>query len=434
MFPEATTINADDATGIGLYYTKIPGTGGRIRQEIDDFCVEELTNRVETEKGSYLIVELTKRNWDTHRLIRELSRILRVSQDRFGWAGTKDKRALTRQRISIWDMSEEELARVRLKDVELKPVGRSNKKISLGDLWGNRFKITIRDIGLSQEEALSRVKDISLELEPGAPNFFGVQRFGESRPVTHVVGEAIARGNFREAAFTYIARPFPGEPEEIQKARQYVLDTGDLREGLKRYPVRLQFERAMMNYLIAHPDDYTGAFRVLSPNLQKMFLHAYQSYIFNRILSRRILTGLSIHEAYSGDIVCFKNEMGLPDTSRLQKVTADNLDGINNLIKRGRAFVTAPLVGYDTAFAEEKPGEIEKEVVKELNIDLEGFRVPAMPELASKGLRKEIVLPFKLEFGVMEDDVNAGKTKVVLEFSLQKGSYATTVLREYMKK
>lgn len=251
--------------------------------------------------------------------------------------------------------------------------------------------------------------------------------------MTHVVGEAIVRGNFKEAALTYIARPFPDEPEEIRNVRKYVLDTSDFKAGLKMYPVRLQFEISMMNYLIAHPEDYTGAFRVLSPNLQKMFLHAYQSYIFNIILSRRIQAGLSIHEAYEGDIVCFKNEMGMPDTSRLQKVTADNLDGINNLINKGRAFVTAPLVGYDTQLAEGKPGEIEREVVKEMNIDLEGFKVPDMPELTSKGLRKEIILPFKLELSAKEDDINAGKTMVVLEFSLPKGSYATTVLREYMK-
>jgi tRNA pseudouridine13 synthase len=407
--------------------------GGVIRQEIEDFCIEELTNRVESTNGNYIIVELTKKNWEVHHLIRDLSSILRVSQKRFGWAGTKDKRAITKQKISIWDIGEEELARVRLRDVELKLVGRSNKKISLGDLWGNRFKITVRKIEFPIEETLSRVKAINQELEKGVPNFFGVQRFGENRPVTHVVGEAIQRGDFRDAALTYIARPFPGEPEEIKKARQFVWDTLDFKEGLKIFPANLQFERAMMNHLISHPEDYPGSFMALSPNLQKMFLHAYQSYIFNKILSRRIESGLSINEAYDGDIVCFKNEMGLPDTSRLQKVTGENLDGINNLIIRGRAFVTAPLVGYETGFANGLPGEIERAVVSMMKVDLEGFRVPLMPALGSKGLRREIILQLRSEFSMAEDELNPGMTKLILGFSLQKGSYATIVLREFMK-
>jgi tRNA pseudouridine13 synthase len=433
FIPGCITITKDITIGIGLYYTKIPGIGGVIRQEIEDFCVEELTNRIETQNGQYLIAELTKTNWDIHHLVRDLARILRVSQTRFGWAGTKDKRAITKQKISIWDITEDELARVHLKDIEFKPIGRSNKKVSLGDLWGNRFKITIRNIGLSPDETNTRVKSITDELEKGVPNFFGVQRFGENRPVTHVVGESILRGDIKEAALTYIAKTYPEENEDIRKARQFVWETRDFKEGVKIYPLHLQFERAMMSHLIAHPDDHAGAFRALSPNLMAMFLHAYQSYIFNLILSRRIGTGMLIHQAYEGDIVCFKNEMGLPDTSRLQKVTKDNLDGINNLINRGRAFVTAPLVGYETQFAEGAGGEIEHAVVKELNIDLEGFKVPAMPELSSKGLRREIIVPFKPEFSVSEDEVNIGKTKVTLSFSLQKGSYATTILREYMK-
>lgn len=392
-----------------------------------------MTNRIETTNGQYLIAELTKSNWDIHHLVRDLARILRVSQTRFGWAGTKDKRAITKQKISIWDINEDDLARVHLKDIEFKPIGRSNKKVSLGDLWGNRFKITIRNIEFLQDETLSRIKSITDELEKGVPNFFGVQRFGENRPVTHIVGEAILRGDFKEAALTYISKAYPEENEEIRKARQFVWDSGDFKTGVKIYPLHLQFERAMMNHLIAHTDDYTGAFRALSPKLMAMFLHAYQSYIFNLILSRRIASGMLIHKAYEGDIVCFKNERGLPDTSRLQKVTMDNLDGINNLINRGRAFVTAPLVGYETQFAEGAAGEIERAVVKELNIDLEGFRVPSMPELSSRGLRREIIVPFKPEFTIDKDELNAGKTKVILGFSLQKGSYATTILREYMK-
>ncbi|MDP2767694.1 MAG: tRNA pseudouridine(13) synthase TruD, partial [Candidatus Methanoperedens sp.] len=163
----ATIIPSDNTIGISLYYTRNPGLGGRIRQQIEDFVVEELTNRVETTNGKYLIVELTKKNWDIHHLVRDLARILRISQNRFGWAGTKDKRAITKQKISVWDMGEEDIGRVRLRDVELKAIGRSNKKISLGDLWGNRFKIAVRNIELSQEETLVRVKTITQELLRG---------------------------------------------------------------------------------------------------------------------------------------------------------------------------------------------------------------------------------------------------------------------------
>ncbi len=426
-------MTTDNAIGIGLYYTRTPGTGGVIRQRAEDFYVEELTNRVETTNGKYLIAELTKTNWDIHHLVRDLARILKISQNRFGWAGTKDKRAVTRQKISIWDIDWDELALVHLKDIEFKFTGRSNKKVNLGDLWGNRFRIIIRNIELSREETELRVKTITRELEKGFPNFFGGQRFGEQRPVTHIVGKAMLHGDFKEAALTYIAGCFPQENEEIRKARRFVSETSDFKEGLKIYPLRFQFERAMMNHLISHPDDYTGAFRVLSPKLMEMFLHAYQSYIFNLILSRRIESGMLIYRAYEGDIVCFKNEVGLPNTGRLQKVTDDNIDGINNLINRGRAFVTAPLVGYGIQFAECAPGEIERGIVNELGINLEWFRVPLMPELASRGIRREIIVPFKPEFLVEQDELNLGKIKITLDFTLQKGSYATTILREYMK-
>jgi len=115
---------------------------------------------------------------------------------------------------------------------------------------GNRFKITIRNIGSSPEDTLQRVTSITHEIEKGVPNFFGVQRFGENRPVTHVVGEAILKGDIKEAALTYIAKAYPEENEGIRKARQFVSDTGDFKEGVKIYPLHLQFERAMMS----HPD------------------------------------------------------------------------------------------------------------------------------------------------------------------------------------
>jgi tRNA pseudouridine13 synthase len=421
--------------GISLYSTDTEGTGGWLRQEVEDFIVREITNREEGKEGKYLILELTKRDWDTHHLTRTLSKVLQISQKRIGVAGTKDKRALTTQKISIFDIDASEVEHVHLKDIELKVLGRSRKSIELGDLWGNDFTLIIRNIASSPEETKKLLDKTTNEIlaQSGVPNFFGIQRFGSIRPVTHLVGKAIVEGDFEKAALLYIAEPFPDEPDETKEARQFVKETHDFKEGLKTYPLRLGHERAMMNHLIANPNDFAGTFLVLPKNLYRMFVHGYQSYIYNIILCRRIEKGLPLNQAVEGDIVCFKNDAGLPDSSKTEKVTAETVAGVNRLIKRKRAFITAPLPGYNTEFASGVPGEIEQEVLQELSVPLEGFNIEKIPEMSSKGTRREVLLQAEPKFEVADDELNPGKSKVVLEFMLPKGSYATTVLREYMK-
>ncbi len=421
--------------GISLYSTDTDGLGGQLRQEVEDFIVREITNREEGQEGKYLILELVKRDWDTHHLTRTLAKILQVSQKRISVAGTKDKRALTTQKISIFDIDAKEIEKIHLKDVELKVLGRSRKSVELGDLWGNNFRITIRNITNSSEETHKLLEKTTNEIlaQGGVPNFFGIQRFGSVRPVTHLVGKAIVEGDFEKAALLYIAEPFPDEPEDTRKARQFVKETRDFKEGLKMYHLHLGHERAMMNHLIANPDDFAGSFLVLPKNLYRMFVHGYQSYIYNTILCRRIEKSLPLNEAIEGDIVCFKNEYGLPDSSKTEQVTAETVNAMNRLIKRNRAFITAPLPGYSTEFASGVPGEIEQAVLDELKVPLQGFNIEKIPEMSSKGTRREVILQVEPKFEVGEDELNPGKSKAVLEFMLPKGSYATTVLREYMK-
>ncbi|MGA9187409.1 MAG: tRNA pseudouridine(13) synthase TruD [Methanosarcina sp.] len=421
--------------GIDIYSTGTDGLGGQLRQEVEDFIVKEITNREEGTEGKYLVLELTKHDWDTHHLTRTLSKILQISQKRISVAGTKDKRALTTQKISIFDIDASEIEKIHLKDIELKVLGRSRKSVELGDLWGNEFIITIRDIASSPEETGDLLEKTTNDIliQGGVPNFFGVQRFGSVRPVTHLVGKAIVEGDFEKAALLYIADSFPAEPEETKKARQSVKETRDFKEGLKTYPLRLGHERAMMNHLIANPDDFAGSFLVLPKNLYRMFVHGYQSYIYNIIICRRIEKGLPLNQAVEGDIVCFKNDVGLPDSSKTEKVTAETVNAMNRLIKRNRAFITAPLPGYNTEFASGIPGEIEQEVIQELKVPLTGFNIEEIPEMSSKGIRREVLLQVEPKFEVAEDELNPGKSKAVLKFMLPKGSYATTVLREYMK-
>ncbi|MDI6889003.1 MAG: tRNA pseudouridine(13) synthase TruD [Methanocellales archaeon] len=417
----------EQKVGIELYLTKTPGIGGRIRGQIEDFYVDEITNREEGTEGKYLIVELTKRDWDTHHLIRELSRALGVSQKRFGFAGTKDKRALTKQKMSIWDTDEDALERINLPGVELKVIGRSNKKVALGDLWGNKFRIAIRDVEPPLDVVKERMMSITEEIVQagGVPNFFGVQRFGVRRPITHLIGEAIVRGDFEGAALTYLAEVSPDEAEEVQSARSALAKDLKFQEALKEFPLFLRYERAMLNVLAQNPKDHIGALRVLPQKLQQMFVHAHQSYIFNKILSERLRRGLPLNSALPGDIVCFPNKAGLPNVLRTQRVTEDNAEGINNLIGKKRAFITAPLVGYESQLADGVPGEIERSVIESMKIEKDDFRIPDVPELASKGRRREILSHLHPTYEV--------KQEVALQFSLPKGSYATTVLREYMK-
>ncbi|MDI3486674.1 MAG: tRNA pseudouridine13 synthase, partial [Methanolobus sp.] len=313
--------------GIDLYCTDAEGIGGVLRQEPEDFIVKEITNREEGDSGKNLILELTKTNWDMHHLVRDMSRKLGISQKRIGFAGTKDKRAKTTQKISIYDVSEEEIENFYLKDVELKVIGRSTRSIGLGDLYGNEFIITIRDIDMEPGQLNKTLEAATKEIAEygGVPNFFGVQRFGAVRPVTHLVGEQLLRSDAEKAAMIYIAKSFPDEMDDIKVVRDFVWETRDFVEGLKTYPLRLRYERAMMHYLVENPGDYAGSFSVLSPNIRKMFIHAYQSYVFNRIICKRIENGLSLNIASPGDIVCFRNKEGLPDTGKMQASTDENV-------------------------------------------------------------------------------------------------------------
>ena len=440
----------EQIAGIDTYLSKTPGIGGRIRSNPGDFRVIEVWDAGQQTGGQYLIVRLTKENWDAHHLIRELSRRFRVSNSRFGWAGTKDKRAVTTQRIGIWDPDrtiEAMVPNVRISGVELEIIGRSDKKVSLGDLMGNEFRIVVQDIDMTEQEVRERIESISGELSRagGCPNFYGMQRFGTIRPITHEVGKFIVAGDFEGAVMVYLAKTFPGDGggagegrgDRSSEIRRYLRETHDFKEALNRFPEHLRYERAMLNHLVKYPDDYIGALGVLQKNLLRMFVHAHQSAIFNKILSTRIKENIPLNCAVEGDTVCFRDKSGLPDTSKTEVVTQANIDGINNLVRRRRAWVAHSLIGYESKLT----SELEVKVVSDLGIDVSelvrGSRVPEIPELASKGGYRAVVVDADPVFEVAavgDGGVSdSGGVSATAGFFLPKGCYATVLLREYVK-
>ncbi|WP_430506522.1 tRNA pseudouridine(13) synthase TruD [Haloparvum sp. PAK95] len=436
----------EDAVGIEYYVSDADGIDGQLRVDPSDFRVRELeqfeTEPVDADPGPYpeLVCRVRLENWDTNDFVRRLSDALGISRERVSWAGTKDKRAITTQLITIEGIDPEDLPEIRGADIDV--VGRAGRPLTFGDLAGNAFEICVRD---AVDDAPERAERIAADLRDfagagdddsvGVPNYFGQQRFGSRRPVTHAVGLAALRGDWRGAVRAYVGNPYETEPEATQEARDLVeaefdTDDPDWEACLDAMPNALRFERSMLHRLQetgAETDaDWRNALEAVPSNLQRMFVNAAQSYVFNRILSERLERGLPFDRPVAGDVACFADgdapaELYAPDTDRLQRVSEERVRVMERHCERGKAFVTAPLVGTETELADGEPGEIEREVVDEVGIEPSDFDLPG--DFGSTGTRRAILLRTDLE---VDDDL-------WFEFALPSGSYATVLLREFLK-
>jgi tRNA pseudouridine13 synthase len=409
-----------------FYSTSCKGIGGQIKRRYTDFVVEEILENGKiceakrfTVNGSQqeerlsvpkkqgekdqLLLDLEKINKDTNFVIRTVSRFLQCSKKRIGYAGLKDKRAVTCQRISLFKPNLERLALFESRGIQLRNPKWSNKRIELGMLAGNRFTVTIRDIELPEKELRKRIEDCFKQMRKGIANYFGEQRFGGIRQITHLVGKEFVNEDFKKGVLLYLTHSVEGEEEEIKNARQKLAETGDFKEASKLFPLKFRYERAMIHHLCKYPKDFVGAFSKLPKQLRYLFTHAYQSFLFNRVIEQRFKEGIGL-KSVKGDIL-----------------TGDKPSG--------------PLFGFESKLATGKPGEIEGKILEEESLKLEDFKVKKMAEISSKGTRKSIVLlPEKMRLvSVEEDEFFPGKRAAAISFELSKGNYATTVLRELMK-
>ncbi len=431
--------------GIELFYTTTQGIGGRLRKSPEDFIVEELEippkiitsgdTHLRDSPSRYTITKVRAVNWETNNLIREISRQLRIPRQRIYFAGTKDKRAVTTQTMAL-KTAPENLEHIAIHGVEFFDIRPANNPIKMGDLLGNRFKIHIRDIDIADEELESTLGETVRQLETlnGFTNFFGVQRFGAVRPITHLFGKYLIKDDLESAVFTYLGQPMEGESQEAYDARAFIEKTHDFEEALKLFPKHLGFERTLIQYLIRHPNNYAGAIKRLPKNLQIMFVHAYQSYLFNKILSERGRRQLPLNEPLIGDFVLTQNKHGLPDHEKWISVTEDNQSKLTKRVAEGKAFISGVLFGIESEFAGNEPGEIEQSVVEAEGLTQRDFIIPEIPSLSSKGLRRELVAPVKeFSYQLNRSKSGAGVESVELNFELNKGCYATSLLREFMK-
>lgn len=387
----------------------LPGTGGSIRNQPEDFQVDEIPLYEPSGEGDHLYLHIEKQGLSTYDLLREVAAALNCNERDLGYAGLKDARAITRQTISVPLRTEEDIKGLQIPGVTILTAKKHRNKLRPGHLAGNRFRIRIHS---PLNNALPHAKKILAVLsERGVPNRFGEQRYG-ALGNSHLVGKALLAGHYEAAINEIIGDPdmieLPGWEKAAEAFRQ-----GDLSRAIELLPRHCRPERKLLGMLM---DGKTPrkAVMAMPRKLLKLYLSAYQSSLFDRIVAMRMAT---FGQIWPGDIA-YKHNNGAcfqVTDPQAEQPRADHFE----------ISPTAPLFGFKTKMALDQAGMIEESLLEREKITLQSFRLSG--GLAMEGERRPLRVPIEAA------ECEQQGPDLILTFSLPKGSFATTVLEEVMK-
>lgn len=331
----------------------------KIKQQPEDFRVKEISKiEIKKEKGPYLYFKLAKKGRNTLDVIKQIAYILQIKEKNIGFAGSKDKNAVTEQVCSIKAMVKKRLSKVKINNAKLTFVGYGNAPISLGDLEGNYFEIIVRNLKEEKLETISLVE-----------NYFDEQRFSQNNVQ---IGKHLIKKEFSQA-------------------------------------VRLIDKQLCREHLKIHKNDFIGALRQLPIRLLRLYVNAYQSYLWNETLVQylrekgKVIKEISYQEG--------------------KLVFVSNLQNFSHL--------EIPLVGFNEIAGNRSLKRIIKDLMDRESIDNSNFIIKQIPPLTLEGERRKAVVEiYNLTLGKkIIDELNKNKKKVKVTFSLPKGSYATMVIK-----
>jgi tRNA pseudouridine13 synthase len=383
----------DSQIGISVYSTKFNGVGGRIRDEAENFKVNEILsekslNSINQQDG-YAVYKLKKKKIDTNHA---LSDVFRKKGIRLKALGLKDASAITEQFVCS-DSKGKSIDNYSSEKYSLEKIGFVKKPLSKKDMIANHFSIKISDCG-----------DISNFTEyDKILNFYGYQRFGSKRPVTHLIGKALLQRNFKKAVELIISFTSPYDSKENTEIREKLTDASNYKKYFDQVPPQMDIERIVLQEMIEH-DNEQKAIRAVPLSLRRFYIQAYQSFLFNHTLSAAFTDGENLFVAQEGD-VCY-------DFHGILGKYAKGLD----------QHLALPFVGYSYYKKTRFDFQISK-ILKSEEITPKDFFIKEMQEISSEGGFRQSAIQCT--------DYSYHDTTV--EFTLSRGSFATILLREIMK-
>lgn len=399
------------------------GIGGRLRAEPEDFLVEEIPLYEPSGEGEHAYLFVEKRNMSTLDLLDVIRRHFGVDRRAVGHAGLKDKRAITRQLVSVHLPGKplDGFPSLRHEQVAVLWADRHVNKLRPGHLRGNRFSIRVRGVGF--DAALAAQRTLARLAREGLPNRFGGQRFGVLGN-NHRIGRAIVLGDWEEAVRELLG-PNSGTPEVQPEGRELFAE-GRYREALEHFPRSLRAERSVLRALAAGkpPRD---AIRSIDRSAMQFYASAFQSAVFNGVLSEREAAG-GLGTLVVGDLA-FMHSSGATFL-----VSADELadPAIPERLGRFEISPSGPMWGVTMRKASGEPGRVELAALESAGVAESDLRSFVEGGGRLDGARRPLRVP------VLDPDVEGGVDErgsyVRCAFELPRGSFATTVMDEIMGK
>ena len=401
----------DKLAGIECYCTDYRGISGCIKRSNEEFRVSEiidtsfLTNisTVQDEHHKYPLYILEKRNIDSNHAIFEIRRKLGIT---LKVIGLKDAKAVTKQYASS-EQTKNIIKEATTAHTLLSLKGFTKVPIGKSSLSGNAFTISIHNPTVSDISSfIPEIKNIA--------NFYGLQRFGSERMVTHLVGKEIVKRNFQKAAELLLSFTTEYDSTMSIEIRNKSRDPKNYSQIIRELPKRMDIEYQVMSALEKGKGPI-AALRSIPINIRRLFVQAYQAYIFNRCLSIAVLNGENVVKSKEGDL-CFEIENSSV-FGRIRKYNPST-DLISQTVPAIR------LIGYTFQPGKGRFDKITEEIMSTEGITPREFYIKEMQELSAQGGFRQAPLWSK-------DFRFRGSLTVC--FKLPKGSYATTLLRELMK-
>lgn len=380
----------------------------KLKQTPADFVVEEISD-FPLDGGPFAVYRLTKQSLGTPEAVDQIRKRWRLPLHTISYGGLKDRHAITRQWLTIRNGPQLSLT---LDDIRLEYLGQASRAFTSESIVANHFRIVLRDLGRSEmEKAIIGLEEVQ---KFGLPNYFDKQRFGSVGWSGDFVARAWCLGDYERALWLALADPHDSDRSRDKEEKKFLREHwGDWKAG--KQVVRNRFRRAVVAQLADQPGEYRRAMAALRRDQRGLYLAALQSYLWNVMASQWIVRHVPPEDRLEVPI-------GRWTFAFFRRLPED-------LVKEFR-LTQLPLPSARCGIKSGPIRDLMEEAAAEVGLEVRQLRIKyPRDSFFSKGERPLVFAPNNLTATQDQDEINLGQGKLILEFDLPRGSYATILVK-----